>query len=362
MGLFDKIESKKKEKWTEEILTADNAAAEVFHFKRFEEWQLLYDPEVVKKKEKKEREEEEKKKGTGKAAKYIITKILNKINTNLKKNIALKLYELVGQLAEIGAQACVEKQELKAARFLNAIVALALTYRYESKNQDKFVFFRELALDQIALSTNELAVEVEMKKRDVGGAAAQKLDDLEGKKEQLEAKEEVRIAAEGSTDDIVELITGKIYTIIQEKKGELKKKMESEPIVFVGGSKSDIDPGVLQLMELLQGTLEGKVDILIVKIKDILRLLVTTVVQSRDKVRAQVQNACEKAKDKANTGQDQAMAAKEFTPGLGDVRAQLAAHTAKAVQFLLDAIGRYVDNFTEMLSSAMITEPPAEDS
>ena len=373
MGILDKIDSKRKEKWGAEITAAhaksnnptdptDQESA-VLYFKSFKQWQALYDPDAVKQvKEPKDRDpEDDEKKGTGKVARFVITKILGKVNENMKENITLKLYEIIARLADLATES-IRRKEINVARFLNSVEALVLTYRYENKHAEKFKFFRELALDHIAISIHDIMAEFE-DSRVIVDKIEEKICTAECKGEEItkHSGEELALVKGGDADEILEFVFKKIYPAIQSKREELMKRVQDQPLVSFARShdlQGGVDPGILQLVEVLQGTFETRIAAILEDLKGILRDLITTVVASRNGLRSELTNARDKVPCEHKSGLSGGRG--QLTSGLESVRDQLCVKTSHCRGQLEDGIGRYVDHFTEMLSSLMIHEGDEE--
>lgn len=81
---------------------------------------------------------------------------------SITKNIIKNLMEALAYSNELAANA-IKSSEPKIFAFMNAVTAAFLTFRFQSKNEKKFLYIRGIAIDRIALTLIE-AIDYEAKK------------------------------------------------------------------------------------------------------------------------------------------------------------------------------------------------------
>ena len=82
-------------------------------------------------------------------------KLLNSLSQMAAKNITKTICEALAKCTEMAANA-IKSSEPKMFIFLNAVVAALLTYRFASKNKEKFAYIRGIAADKIGTSLLEV--------------------------------------------------------------------------------------------------------------------------------------------------------------------------------------------------------------
>jgi len=234
-----KVLEHKNKKWIDELTDADG------FFLPFEDWRRI----IEKVKDEDEGKDEEEKDSKVKLAvkRKGCAKIANKVHgTSMKMlhdTVAKVLSKAEGELRIRG--------EVALADIINGLLAVALTYLYEHKDEDKFSHLRTFAVGKLAIS---LAVPFQAAGAKMGGHAAAATESLE--------QAAGAVAGAGQT---VEEVLGKLTAVIDESKAMATAMVSG--IVDTAAAKGDKGAAASEIASLLFAELSGRLS---VKVDDML--------------------------------------------------------------------------------------------